>query len=151
MFDECQIRINKGLDIEFDLSEFESKFVYFDKNNSYILYLNEAIIGFYNIVKVDCDNIITIEYALLKSFRNMHLGQMFLDTIVDIASKQNKDTEKIVLMIRYDNDSSKRVASKDNFSIDIDLMERLCDEIPDYIPYSKSNKYYQNKKLCLQK
>lgn len=151
MFDENQIRINKGLDIDFELEEFQSDFVYFDKNNSYIVYFNDSLLGFYNVVKIDCENIITIEYSLLKSFRGLHCGQKFLETIIDIVSKEYPEVEKITLMIKYNNEISMKIAKKEEFSIDINLMEKLSDEISDYIPYSKSNKYYENKKLCLQK
>ena len=151
MFDENQIRITKGLDFEFDLNQFQSKYVYFDEKNSYIVSQCDVIYGFYNVKKIENDNLVLIEYALLKMFRGNHFGQTFLNKIIDIVSKENKNIEKIVLMIRYDNIISKKIAEKEEFKIDINLMEQLEDEITNFIPYSKNNKYYENKKLCLHK
>lgn len=151
MFDENRIRINKGLDKDFDLDQFQSEFVYFDVNNSNVVYYNSIIFGFYNVKKIECDNLITIEYALVKRFRGYNIGQEFLHIIVNKVLKENSEYEKVVLMIKYSNTASKKVAQKEQFSIDIDLMERLSEEISDYVPYSKRNKYYENKKFCLQK
>lgn len=151
MFDSSKIKVIRGLNIDFPLSEFQSEYVCFDKNRSNIVWLDEAILGFYNVVEIESENAITVEYALLKSFRNLHIGKDLLNLIVELVSRDYPNAEKIILMIKYDNKASEAVAKKANFKLDINLMERLSEELPNYYPYCKDNIYYRNKKLCLQR
>lgn len=151
MSSNIDVRAEKGLNSDFPLSDFENEFVFFDKENSYLLCLGEAIIGFYNVIEVEDENEIRIEYSLLKSFRGCHFGQQFLSEIVEIVSKEYSNYKKIILMIKDNNVVSKKIAKKEKFNIDIDCMRKLPDENLDYIIYSKENEYYQSKKLCLQK
>ena len=151
MFEENQIRITKGLNIDFDLEEFKSDFVVFNEANSYILYYKDVLYGFYNTMKIERENLIEIQYSLIRSFRGNSIGQDFLNKVIDIVSKENSDIEKIVLMINDKNLISKKIASKEGFNIDFGIMEQLEEEITELVPYSKSNEYYKNKKLCLQK
>ena len=151
MFDDNQIRINKGLDTDFNLGEFDSEFVHFDKNNSYIVYNKGILFGFYNVMRIESESTLEIQYALIKTFRGNHIGQLFLNRIIDIVSKENADMKKIVAMIKYNNDISKKIAEKEQFTIDTGLLEQLEEELDGLVPYSKENVYYKNKKLCLQK
>ena len=147
MFDENDIRISKGLDQEFELKEFNSEFVNFSEISSNLLYYKGVLYGFYNTMRIESEKKIEVQGSLIESFRGSHIGQQFLHKVIEIVSKENDDMEKIVAMIRYDNIISQKIAKKEHFEIDTELMEQLEEELNGLIPYSKSNEYYKNKKL----
>ncbi len=112
---------------------FKNSEIYFNKD-SYIVSMNNNIIGHFNITKVE--NNLLLDYELLKQYRNIGLGNYFFQTIEKYVSS-NFEYEKIILIIKYDNKKSKSIALENNFSIDLDLIKKTKEEMSMYNPYSK--------------
>ena len=115
-------------------------------NDSYIVSINDKIIGFFNAHIRQND--MMIDYELLEEYRGIGLGNYFLSIIEDYLST-NFEFDRFLLIIRYDNEKSKKVALKNNYSIDYDISEEMSidGEMTMYTPYMKTNEKNDKKTL----
>ena len=117
-------------------SLFKDAIINYDKN-SYIVSIDDKIIGHFNIVIIN--GIYSIEYELLKEYRGLGLGTTFLNIIEDFVYKKF-NIDRILLMIKYDNLASINLAKKNGYSVDYDLYEEITKEDSSYSPYVKVKK-----------
>ena len=127
MLNNIKIYKDKNCDL------FKNSEIYFS-DNSYIVSMNNNIIGHFNVTKLG--NNLLLDYELLQQYRNIGLGNYFFQTIEEYVSN-NFEFDKIILMIKYDNKKSNNIAIKNKFAIDLDLAEQMDGEMKMYNPYSK--------------
>ncbi len=114
---------------------FKNSEIYFNKD-SYIVSLNSKIVGHFNVTKLGND--LLLDYELLKEYRNIGLGDYFFK-IIEKYVVNNFEFNKIILMIKYDNEKSKNIAAKNDYKIDYEFISEndIYGEMTMYNPYSK--------------
>lgn len=112
--------------------------------NSYIVSIDGNIIGHFNVILID--DTYSIEYELLKEFRGIGLSNYFLH-IIEKYVIDNFDTNRILLMIKYNNSASLKLAQENGYHVDYDLYEETMQEDSSYIPYIKEKEYSLKKSL----
>ena len=114
--------------------------------NSYIVSINDNIIGFFNAHIRQND--MMIDYELLEQYRGKGLGNYFLSIIEDYLSS-NFEFDRFLLIIKYDNEKSKKVALKNNYNLDYTMSEEMSidGEMNMYAPYTKTNEKNNKKTL----
>lgn len=120
---------------------FKDSLIGFSKD-SYIVSLNNQIIGHFNLIFDTFDeNSILINYELLRDFRGLGIGNSFYQ-IIENYIKQNFDFSQLVLLIHYTNIKSMKVAIKNDYQIDFDYLEEMerNGELNNYNPYVKRKK-----------
>lgn len=120
---------------------FKDSIIGFSKD-SYIVSLNNQIIGHFNLIFDTFDeNSILINYELLRDFRGLGIGNSFYQ-IIENYIKQNFDFSQLVLLIHYTNIKSMKVAIKNDYQIDFDYLEEMerNGELNNYNPYVKRKK-----------
>ena len=125
-----------------DCDLFNDTVIRFNKD-SYIVSLNNVVIGHFNLLfdMLGIKNSISIEYELLKKFRNKGLGNDFYKIIENYVIN-NLKYNQIILFIKYDNNNSINIALKNNYKIDYmytELMEK-CGEMTLFNPFVKVKK-----------
>lgn len=117
---------------------FNNSSIVFNKN-SYIVSLNNKIIGHFNLLIRQ--NKILIEYELLEQYRGLGLGNDFYQ-IIEQYVENNFDYDEIVLLIRYDNDRSIKIATKNNYKINYTYVEEMATygEMTMFNPFVKVKK-----------
>ena len=120
---------------------FKDSLIGFSKD-SYIVSLNNQIIGHFNLIFDTFDeNSILINYELLRDFRGLGIGNSYYQ-IIENYIKQNFDFSQLVLLIHYTNIKSMKVAIKNDYHIDFDYLEEMerNGELNNYNPYVKRKK-----------
>lgn len=109
------------------------------KDNSYHVILNEKNIGHFNLTFVE--NRILIDYELLEQYRGVGLGTTFYQMIEKYV-EANFEYKELILMIRYDNDRSIKIATKNNYKINYDYVEKMAadGEMTMFNPFVKVKK-----------
>lgn len=145
MFREDCLKIEKGLDVDCDISQFENEYVYYCKTNSYIVKHRDIIYGFYRVTLMK--DFLILDYALVKNLRGIKFGRYFLELLFDVVAKENPEIKKVVLLINNSNESSMKVSMKEKFSLDYELVDFVNEELKNHTPYSKANPYYESEKV----
>ena len=103
-------------------------------DNTYIVEEDSKIIGYFNLTFLD--NKVILDYELVKSLRNNHLGSHLLNVIEDYIT-DSYDVDEIILLIKYDNEKSMKIAKKNNYIIDYIFLENMDGEMNSFKPYVK--------------
>lgn len=109
--------------------------IVFNKN-SYLVEINNQIIGYFN---VNCfDDAISFDYELLEEFQNNGLGNKFFQ-MIEHWIVENFSFQKILLLVKYDNEKSKSIVSKNDYNIDYNELEKMemYGEMTMYFPFVK--------------
>ena len=120
----------------------------FNPQKSKIVKSGNKVIGYYTVHILL--NRLTLEYTLLKEYRNHGYGNLFVDFVTKMVEDEYPSYEKIYLLINYANEVSRNVAIKNNYSEskDYDFIEKVLEEMSGYELLDKDNeKYKQNKQL----
>lgn len=120
----------------------------FDSENLMIVKANGVEIGFGTVFFI-CGRL-TLEYYLFKEFQHQGYGSMFVSILSDAIGEKYLLYSSLYLTIHKDNMPSMNVALRCGYSLDSSDWDFRCmihDEMPDYYLYSKSNKYYKERKL----
>lgn len=115
-------------------------------NNSYIVEKDNSILGHFNVIQRE--NMVILDYELVKQYRNKGLGNNFLKVIENYLY-ENFDFEKIFLFIKYDNEKSRKIAIKNNYEISDDL--DVASEMSMFDLYSKNKEKIKQKVVIKQK
>lgn len=110
--------------------------------DSYIVSLNNQIIGHFNLIFNTFDkNSIIINYELLRSFRGIGIGNSFYQ-IIENYIKQNFEVNQLILLVHFTNIKSMKIAIKNDYKIDFDYLEEMerNGELNNYNPYVKRKK-----------
>ena len=127
-----------------DCNLFKDVVIHYNED-SYIVAIDGKIIGHFNVLIIN--DTYSIEYELLKEFRGIGLGGKFL-SIIENFVQDKFNVDEILLMIKYDNLKSIKLAKKNNYSIDYSLYEEIIKEDSSYVPYTK--RIEKNKNLIKQ-
>ncbi len=121
--------------------------LYFPLQQSNYVFLEETIIGVFQLVYLNKDEI-DLRYGIFKDFQNKKLGVDFLKSILTYIFKTST-VNKIYLNIDYANIRSIKVAEKCNFKIDYNLVEQrqISGEGESLIPYYTQNKMMTKEKI----
>ena len=103
-------------------------------DNTYIVQEDNKIIGYFNLTFLD--NKVILDYELVKSLRNNHLGSHLLNVIEDYIT-DSYDVDEIILLIKFDNEKSMKIAKKNNYIIDYIFLENMDGEMNSFKPYVK--------------
>ena len=124
---------------------FKKTEINFNKN-SYIVSIDDKIIGHFNAM-FRSDGVL-IDYELLKEYRGLGLGNYFLSIIEEYLSN-NFEFDKFLLIIKYDNELSQKVALYNGYTIDYDMAEKMSidGEMTMFSPYVKINEKNNKKSL----
>ena len=110
-------------------------------SNSYVVSFNDTMIGYFNIRAgiPGHKKSVSVEYELLSNFRGNGLGKILLE-VIEKYIKKNFDVEEINLLIKYDNEKSKKVAISNHFQINYEDMEIMAleGEMTNYYPFYKN-------------
>lgn len=128
MNDVCKIYKNNGVKLKDTNIGFN--------DNSYIVEINHKIIGYFNINYFGDD--ISFDYELLKEFRNKGIGNNFF-RIIEKWIIANLDFNRILLLVKYDNEKSKNIVIQNDYYIDYNELENMekDGEMTMYLPYVK--------------
>lgn len=107
----------------------------FDKN-SYIVSINNKIIGYFRLSVYDSKTVL-LDYELIKKYQKKGIGNYFYK-IIEKYIINNFDFERIILMIRFDNKASTKIADEHSYFIDYSLTEE--NEMHNFNAYVKSIK-----------
>ncbi len=111
----CSIKIYK--DKNYDFSDCELSF----DQNSYIVSINNKVIGYFRLSIYNLKTVL-LDYELVKKYQKIGIGNYFYG-IIEKYIIDNYDFEKIILMIKYDNISSIKIADENSYFIDYNLTE----------------------------
>jgi RimJ/RimL family protein N-acetyltransferase len=105
-------------------------------NDSYIVSLNDQIIGHFNLIFKN--EAIIINYELLREFRGMGIGNDFYQ-IIENYVKQNFEFKELMLLVHFTNIKSMKIALKNEYQIDYNYLEEMNynGELTNYNPYVK--------------
>lgn len=128
MNDVCKIYNNNGVKLEDTNIGFNE--------NSYIVEINQKIIGYFNINYFGDD--ISFDYEILKEFQNKGIGNQFFKVIENWII-QNLEFKRILLLVRYDNEKSKKIVNQNDYFIDYNELEKIeaYGEMTMYLPFVK--------------
>ena len=115
--------------------------IYFDKEKTHIYEVDGAIAGYFNLTPML--NSINIDYELLEEFREIGMGNKFLEYISEYTGKKYSEYEKILLLIEYNNIKSKKIALKNGYEEDFFLFENDDCELHNTHVFTKKNEYYK--------
>lgn len=123
--------------------------IVFNKD-SYIVLVDNIVIGHFNLLFniFGVKDKVSIDYELLESFRNKKYGFSFYQ-IIENYVVENFNPDEIILLVKYDNEKSKRIVEKNGFSVNYSYMEKINElgEMSNYITYSKTIEKENKKKL----
>lgn len=121
-----------------ECEEFKDCVIRFDEN-SYVVKKDDIIVGHFNLVPIN--DYISIEYEVLPKYRMQGIGT----SMINFIEKYLTDIlgyDRILLLIKYDNEGSLKIAKKSDYKVDCELSEEiaLTGEMTNYIPYVKKLK-----------
>ena len=107
--------------------------------NKYLIVMDNEIIGYFSFfLREDC---IVIDCEIFEQYQNKGYGTIALSEFEDFLGNLY-EFDKYLLIIRYDNERSKKVALKSGYQIDYMLAEEMDEdgELTMYSPYVKVKK-----------
>ena len=107
--------------------------------NKYFIVLNDNIIGYFSFFLRD--NYMVIDCEIFDEYQNKGYGTIALSEFEEFIGNKY-EFDKFLLIIRYDNERSKKVALKNNYKIDYLLIEEMDEygELTMHSPYVKTKK-----------
>lgn len=114
---------------------FKNSEIRFD-NDSYIFKMNDNIIGHFNLIELK--DFLSVEYEVLEKYRNQGYGTLMLGVIEEYVANKY-DVDSLLLLIKYDNEYSLKIAKKRGYNRNYELSEEINEtgEMTNYIPYVK--------------
>lgn len=125
----------------------ELKPIYFSINQSSFVFLDNTIIGIFQIINLN-EKEVDLRYGIFKDFQNKKIGAYVLNHIINYIFLTNS-IKKVYLNIDYKNLASIKVAENCNLKIDYNLVEirELSGEGDNFIPYFIENKKLEKDKI----
>lgn len=120
-------------DKNYDFSDCELSF----NESSYIVSINNKVIGYFKLTMYDLKTVL-LDYELVKRYQKKGIGNYFYK-IIEKYIIDNFDFERIILMIRYDNKASTKIANEHSYFIDSNLIEE--NELHNFNVYTKTIKH----------